>query len=301
MSSRAILAAERGDRVSALPDCSSIDVLGVRVDVLNMNATLARLAAMLKRGGKGYLSAITVHGVMLAHRDAEFAAAFADAAIAIPDGTPIAWAGQLQGHRDMQHVTGPALMREVFEREEFAGYTHFFYGGDAGVADELAAHFRVIAPGAKIVGTYTPPYRPLTKAEERVLIAQIKRCKPDMIWVGLGTPKQDKFMRQYLPLLETKIMFGVGAAFDFHTGRIRDCSPWIKNAGLQWLHRLMQDPKRLWWRYLRDNPAFILGLSWQLLKQMFRSRSVPPFRAAQGEYRRDSKMGNREADESATA
>lgn len=301
MTSQAIHATHASHETSAVFSNASIDVLGVRVDVLNMESTLARLAGMLERGEKGYLSAITVHGVMLARRDEEFAAAFADAAIAIPDGTPIAWAGQLQGHHGMQHVTGPALMREVFLRKEFTDCTHFFYGGDVGVAEELAVRFTAIAPRARIVGTFTPPYRPLTKAEESALIAQIDRCKPDMIWVGLGTPKQDKFMRQYLPLLDTKIMFGVGAAFDFHTGRIRDCSPWIKNAGLQWLHRLMQDPRRLWWRYLRDNPAFILGMSWQLVLRIFRTDRDARSGRVQGDYRADSKIPGREADESASA
>jgi len=242
----------------------TIDVLGVRADVLTMNDVLERLADMLRRREKGYLSAITVHGVMLAQRDPEFAAAFADAAIAIPDGTPIAWVGRIRGNCGMQYVTGPKLMREVFVRKEFARCTHFFYGGSIGVAEELAAHFRAIAPWARIVGTYTPPYRPLTTAEERTLIARIARCKPDMIWVGLGTPKQDKFMRRYLPLLDTCLMLGVGAAFDFHTGRIQDCPAWVKRSGLQWVHRLMQDPKRLWRRYLCDNPAFLWRIALQL-------------------------------------
>ena len=242
----------------------AVDVLGVRVDVMNMEKVLARLAQMLCHREKGYLSAITVHGVMVAQRDPEFAAAFADATIAIPDGTPIAWAGRLQGHSGMQYVTGPKLMHEVFRRKEFAPYTHFFYGGDPGVAEDLAARFRAIAPWARIVGTFTPPYRPLDKGEECALFAQIRRLKPDMIWVGLGTPKQDKFMRRYLPLLDTQLMLGVGAAFDFHTGRIQDCPPWVKRAGLHWVHRLMQDPKRLWRRYLCDNPVFLWRMALQL-------------------------------------
>jgi N-acetylglucosaminyldiphosphoundecaprenol N-acetyl-beta-D-mannosaminyltransferase len=258
------------------------DVLGVRVDAVNMELVLARLAQMLRDREKGYLSAITVHGVMVAQRDPEFATAFADAAIAIPDGTPIAWVGRLQGHREMRYVTGPALMREVFLREEFAHCTHFFYGGDDGVAEDLVTYFRKIAPWARIVGTFTPPYRPLTKAEERLLIARIRRCKPDMIWVGLGTPKQDKFMRRYLPLLNTCLMFGVGAAFDFHTGRIQDCPAWVKEAGLQWIHRLMQDPKRLWRRYLCDNPAFL----WRLALQLAGRRARPFVSRDQSPHRR---------------
>jgi N-acetylglucosaminyldiphosphoundecaprenol N-acetyl-beta-D-mannosaminyltransferase len=243
---------------------SSMNVLGVRVDALSMEDALAKIARILRARGKGYLSAINVYGVMEAQRDLELAAAYADAAIAIPDGMPTVWVGRLQRHRGIQRIAGPDLMREVFLRREFAHCTHFFYGGNEGVADELAAHFKRLAPWARIVGTYTPPFRALTPAEEHTLIAHINDCKPDMIWVGIGTPKQDKFMRRYLHELDTHVMFGVGAAFDFHTGRIRDCSEWVKLAGLQWVHRLIQDPRRLWWRYLRNNPAFL----WQAALQL---------------------------------
>jgi N-acetylglucosaminyldiphosphoundecaprenol N-acetyl-beta-D-mannosaminyltransferase len=245
--------------------CPTADVLGVRVDALNMQEALSKLLRMLRRREKGYLSAVTVHGVMMAQRDQEFAEALADASIVLADGIPTVWVGRLQGLRGMQQVTGPDLMREIFLRKEFAHYSHYLYGGNDGVADELAAYFKRLAPWVKIVGTRTPPFRPLDKMEERELIAEIRELRPDMIWIGLGAPKQDKFMRSYLPKLDTHLMFGVGAAFDFHTGRIRDCSGWIRRAGLQWLHRLLQDPKRLWWRYLRYNPEFILRIALQFV------------------------------------
>jgi N-acetylglucosaminyldiphosphoundecaprenol N-acetyl-beta-D-mannosaminyltransferase len=229
-----------------------------------MDRALERIAGMLRRREKGYLSSIGVHGVMEARRDTELAEAYARATIAIPDGMPIAWVGRIRGHRSMQRVAGPDLMREVFLRTEFAQYTHFLYGGAEGVANELAANFRRIAPHARIVGTYMPPFRDLTLAEEQAMIAKINRRKPDMIWVGIGTPKQDKFMCRYLPKLDTRLMFGVGAAFDFHTGRLRDCGDWVKQAGLQWAHRLAQEPRRLWWRYLRNNPAFVWHILFQL-------------------------------------
>lgn len=241
-----------------------IDVLGVRVEALTMEQALARIASHLRRRQRGYLCAVNVHGVMQARRDPGLAAAYAGAAISIPDGMPIAWVGRLQGHRTTQRVAGPELMREVFLRPEFAAYSHFFYGGDEGVAHELVATFRRLAPHCNIVGTFTPPFRELSPREESALVATINRARPDMIWVGIGTPKQDRFMRHMLPKLQTRIMFGVGAAFDFHTGRLRDCSPWIKNAGLQWFHRLLQDPRRLWLRYLRDNPAFLAHMALQL-------------------------------------
>lgn len=254
---------QQGEEPLAAEACPSADVLGVRVDALNMQQALSKLLRMLRRKEKGYLSAVTVHGVMMAQRDREFAEALADASIVLADGIPTVWVGRLQGLRAMQQVTGPDLMREIFLREEFAQYTHYLYGGNKGVADELAAHFKQLAPWVKIVGTRTPPFRPLNKMEERELIAEIRELQPDMIWVGLGAPKQDKFIRTYLPKLDTHLMFGVGAAFDFHTGRIRDCSGWVRRAGLQWFHRLLQDPKRLWWRYLRYNPEFLFRITLQ--------------------------------------
>jgi N-acetylglucosaminyldiphosphoundecaprenol N-acetyl-beta-D-mannosaminyltransferase len=251
-------------RYASSESSPSVNVLGVRVDALSMNGALSKIAGILRTGGKGYLSAINVYGVMEAQRDAGLAAAYANATIAIPDGMPMAWVGRFRGYRDIERIAGPDLMREVFLRREFARYTHFFYGGNEGVAEELAENFRQLAPWARVVGTYTPPFRDLTQAEERDLIARINRCRPDMIWVGIGTPKQDKFMLRYLSKFNTHVMFGVGAAFDFHTGRIQDCSEWIKRAGLQWVHRLVQDPRRLWWRYLRNNPAFLCRITLQL-------------------------------------
>lgn len=264
MKSQAALVAEDFDQQCEEPlaaeACPTADVLGVRVDALNMQEALSKLLRMLRRREKGYLAAVTVHGVMMAQRDQEFADALADASIVLADGIPTVWVGRLQGLRGMQQVTGPDLMRELFLCKEFAQYTHYLYGGNEGVADELAARFKRLAPWVKIVGTRTPPFRPLNKTEEHELIAEIQKLQPDMIWVGLGAPKQDKFIRSYLPKLDTHLMFGVGAAFDFHTGRIRDCSGWVRRAGLQWFHRLLQDPKRLWWRYLRYNPEFLFRI-----------------------------------------
>ena len=241
-----------------------VNVLGVGVSSLTMEETLARIAAILRRGEKGYVCSVNVYGVVAAQRDAGLAAAYADATLAIPDGMPIAWVGRFQGRRAMERVAGPELMRAVLLRPELAGYSHFFYGGRAGVAEKLADNFSRLAPHANIVGTWTPPFRELTRAEERKMIATVNRLRPDMIWVGLGSPKQDKFMRRYAAKFDTGLMLGVGAAFDFHTGGLRDCAPWVKRAGLQWLHRLMQEPRRLAGRYLRSNPAFLFLIALQL-------------------------------------
>jgi len=239
------------------------NVLGVAVDALNMEKALSRVAQFLRSGRKGYLCAVDVSGILAARRDPDIARTFAEAAIVIPDGTPTAWVGRLQKHSSMEPVTGPALMRAIFSRKEFACYRHFLYGGDKGVANELAANMLRQFPWTRIAGTYTPPFRALTAAEESDLARTIRACIPDMIWVGISTPRQDLFMRRMLPRLETRLMFGVGAAFDFHTGRLKDCPPWVKKIGLHWLHRLAQDPKRLWRRNL-GNMAFLWHIALQL-------------------------------------
>jgi N-acetylglucosaminyldiphosphoundecaprenol N-acetyl-beta-D-mannosaminyltransferase len=162
-------------------------------------------------------------------------------------------------------------MLEVFGRRELAGFTHFLYGGKPGVAQNLSDNLTQRFPWARVVGTYTPPFRNLTFAEEQRLAGRIRRLKPSMIWVGISSPRQELFMHRYLPMLDTTLMFGVGAAFDFHTGRIKDCAGWIKRAGLQWLHRLIQDPRHLLWRYVRNNPAFV----WRVALQMSGFGKIP--------------------------
>ncbi len=239
------------------------NVLGVLVDALDLERALARIADLLRGGHKGYVCAISVHGVLEAQRNPEVAQAFAEAALVAPDGTPMVWVGRLEGRRDIGQVTGPELMEEILSRPEFAGCSHFFYGGKEGVADELAAAWRRKIPHARIAGTFTPPFRDLTEDEERELVSKLRESKPDVIWVGISTPRQELFMRRMIGRLDRGLMFGVGAAFDFHTGRIRNCAPWIKRMGFHWLHRLLQDPRRLWRRNL-SNAAFLWHIALQL-------------------------------------
>jgi N-acetylglucosaminyldiphosphoundecaprenol N-acetyl-beta-D-mannosaminyltransferase len=240
------------------------NVLGVQVDALDMAAALKRIEAVLATRQKGYVCMAGVHGIMEAQRNHEVKRAFSESFLALPDGMPTIWVGRSQGLRWMQRVAGPDLMLEVFGRRQFARYSHFLYGGKPGVAQELSANLSRRFPWARIAGTYTPPFRNLTLAEKRDLIVAVRNARPSIIWVGISTPRQEMFMQRYLPLLDTSLMFGVGAAFDFHTGRIRDSAEWIKRAGLQWLHRLIQDPRHLLWRYLRNNPEFIWRIALQL-------------------------------------
>jgi N-acetylglucosaminyldiphosphoundecaprenol N-acetyl-beta-D-mannosaminyltransferase len=249
-------------------------VLGVSIDAVDMDGALGLIKDELASDRKGYVCFTGVHGVMEAQRSPEVADIFAGAALVAPDGMPTVWVGRHQGHQRMQRVTGPDLMLEMLKREEFRARTHFFCGGREGVAQELQHQLLERFPLVKIVGTYTPPFGPMTAFDERLLIDTVSRLRPDIVWVGISTPKQERFMQRYLPLLDTRLMFGVGAAFDYHTGRISDCAEWIKHCGLQWLHRLLQDPRNLWKRYLRNNPTFVYAIALQLTG-LRRYRPVP--------------------------
>ena len=246
---------------------SCANVLGVGIEALDMQGALARIQVGLTAGTKGYVCMAGVHGIMEAQRSNSVMCAFRDSFMNLPDGMPTVWVGRSQGFTGMRRVAGPDVMLEVFRDRRFTEHSHFFYGGKPGVADELASNLKRRFPWTRIAGTYTPPFRDLDDEETRELIAKVREAKPSIIWVGISTPRQELFMRKYLPLLDTRLMFGVGAAFDFHTGHIRDCAEWIKKSGLQWLHRLMQDPKHLWWRYLRNNPAFLWRVGRQILTQ----------------------------------
>lgn len=249
-------------------------VLGVDVDAVDMDGALRTVRNLLRRGLKSYICAAGVHGVMEAQRSTEVALAYANAALTIADGMPLVWVGHAQGHQCMQRVTGPDFMVEMFRRKEFCHLRHFIYGGNIGVAQQLRTVLSARFPQSRIVGADTPPFRQLTPEEERQFVLRVRTLRPDVIWVGISCPRQELFMRRYLPLLDTRLMVGVGAAFDYHTGRIRDSPEWVKSAGLQWAHRLIQDPRRLFWRYLRNNPAFLWRITSQIIEERL-SIAVP--------------------------
>jgi N-acetylglucosaminyldiphosphoundecaprenol N-acetyl-beta-D-mannosaminyltransferase len=240
------------------------NVLGIGVHAVEMEGVVARMRLAIDQGRKGYVCLAGVHGVMEARRHADLREIFAQAYLVVPDGMPTVWMGHLQGLSKMQRVFGPDLMLEMIGRKELAQYRHFLCGGEPGVAEQLRDELTRQFPWASIVGTYTPPFRPMNAEEEVELAARIRLLQPDIVWVGLSTPKQDRFMHHYLPLLDTKLMVGVGAAFLYHTGAIRDSPEWVKRAGLQWLDRLLQEPARLWRRYLFNVPLFLLQAALQV-------------------------------------
>jgi N-acetylglucosaminyldiphosphoundecaprenol N-acetyl-beta-D-mannosaminyltransferase len=233
------------------------NVLGVGISILNLDTALAAIAEAVRERRQGYICVTGVHGVSEAQEDPAFRHILNGAFLNTPDGMPMVWMSKLTGYRGIDRVYGPDLMLKVFQWSQSSGCRHFFYGGAPGVAVELKARLEARFPGANIVGTYYPPFRPLNAEEERALTAQVAAARPDMLWVGLSTPKQERFMAAYLSRLDTTLMVGVGAAFDFHAGRVRQAPRWIQRSGLEWFYRLCSEPRRLGKRYLRNNPLFV--------------------------------------------
>ncbi len=240
------------------------NVLGVGVSAIDLARAVRRAERLLDERRKGYICVTGVHGVMEAQRDAGFRAILNRSVLCTPDGMPTVWVGRLQGHRHMRRVYGPDFMLELCRRLVARGGRHFLYGGAPGVAQKLQRRLQWLVPGIAIVGTYTPPFRPLSAEEEDELIAAVAEARPDIIWVGLSTPKQERFMAHMIDRLDTCLMAGVGAAFDIHAGLLPDAPAWMKRCGLQWLHRLLKEPRRLWRRYLKNNPRFLWEIGLQL-------------------------------------
>jgi N-acetylglucosaminyldiphosphoundecaprenol N-acetyl-beta-D-mannosaminyltransferase len=247
------------------------DVLGVKVSALNLDLAVDLAERWIATRDPGYICVTGVHGVMEAQSDPELRSILNHAVINTADGMPMTWVGRLQGFKQMDRVFGPDFMTAMCRRSVERGYRNFLYGGKPGVAELLSDTLQEKFPGLHVVGTYTPPFRSLTAEEERKVVARVRESRPDIVWVGLSTPKQERFMARFVDCFRVPLLVGVGAAFDYHTGGIRDCSLWIKRAGLQWLHRLIQDPARLWKRYLRNNPAFL----WHVARQLSGSRRYP--------------------------
>jgi N-acetylglucosaminyldiphosphoundecaprenol N-acetyl-beta-D-mannosaminyltransferase len=237
-----------------------INVLGVGVTPLNIPLAVVAMQEAIQNRAKGYICVTGVHGVSEAQGNPAFRAILNGAFLNTPDGMPMVWLGRIDGHLEMDRVYGPDLLLQSCRVSRQVGWKHFFYGGAPGVAEQLAAALRERYPHLNVAGTYTPPFRPLNEEERNELRNKVAQARPDIIWVGLSTPKQEVFMAEALPWLDTALMVGVGAAFDLLSGRVRQAPRWIQRCGLEWLYRLFQEPRRLWRRYLTNNPIFAVRL-----------------------------------------
>jgi N-acetylglucosaminyldiphosphoundecaprenol N-acetyl-beta-D-mannosaminyltransferase len=234
-----------------------VDVLGVGISALNLDSAKQTILERLKKREKGYICVTGVHGVIEAQDDSKFRKILNESFLTTPDGMPMVWISWLRKHHEVDRVYGPDLMLEMAAATRDGKFTHFLYGGRPGIAELLQRRLEERYPGIRIVGTYTPPFGPLSADEERELRERFQRLKPDVTWVGLSTPKQERFMSDYLPKLDTTVMCGVGAAFDFHSKVVKQAPRWIQRSGFEWLYRTFQEPRRLFWRYFRNNTRFL--------------------------------------------
>ncbi len=252
----------------------SFRVLDVCVHAVQIPDTVEILERWIQeRGPARYVAVTGMHGVSEAQNDPAFKIALEQADLVVPDGMPLVWLGRLRGLGMLKRrVYGPELM-ETFCRQTGGKYRHFFYGGAPGVADQLA-RVEQQRYGIQIAGTYCPPFRPLTPEEELEIQSLIHQASPDVLWIGLSTPKQEMWMHRYRGKLDVPVMLGVGAAFDLNTGRLRQAPGWMRENGLEWLFRLWAEPRRLWRRYIVNGSGFL----WRVLLELlgFRASACKP-------------------------
>jgi N-acetylglucosaminyldiphosphoundecaprenol N-acetyl-beta-D-mannosaminyltransferase len=241
-----------------------VNVLGVLVSPVSMAEAVRRVDGWIARQERNYVTVTPAHAVMDAYRDPDLRRIFNASGLTTPDGMSIVWLLRLRGHRDVERVYGPDLLLEVCRHGLEKGYRHFLFGGEEGVAETLRRKLEERFPGLQIVGTWSPPFGAITEREERSTVERINAATPDVVWVGLSTPKQERWMAAHLGRLAAPVMVGVGAAFDFLSGRKHQAPRWIQRTGLEWMFRLATEPRRLWPRY-RRYPLFVLLATAQLL------------------------------------
>lgn len=243
---------------------SRVNVLGVGVSPINMDAALDRIDLWIEQKERTYVCICSVHGIMECQRSEDLRKIFNSAGMVTPDGMPLVW---LARSRDpnVTRVYGPDLLLAEFQRSAKTGHRHFLYGGGPSIATRLAAAMRSRLPGLQVVGTLEPPFAPLEELASPEVATTINAAEPDIVWVGISTPKQERWMAMMRPLLKAPVLIGVGAAFDFHSGTVRQAPPWMQRSGLEWLFRLVTQPRRLWRRYLINNPWFVWALTLQRL------------------------------------
>jgi len=255
---------------------ASAEILGVPIGLIDYERTLDRIDAMAAEDEQGYVCVCNVHTVMASQEDPELLSALMGSSLNVPDGQPLVWALNALGYSLTDRVYGPELMARACARAASSGQRFYLYGGrNQGALVQLALNLRQRYPGIQIVGGYSPPHRPLTDEERAAVTAEINDAKPDVVWVGIGVPKQEKWMAALRPMLDAPVLIGVGAAFDFHAGLVPQAPPWMQRAGLEWAYRLAHEPRRLWRRYLRYNPRFVGAFARQLLAHREAIRAAP--------------------------
>lgn len=249
-----------------------IDIVGAPIAVVDYQRTMDVMDALIARRERGYVAATAVHAVMVGREDPEMAAALAGATLVVPDGMPLVWAANRLGAKLRDRVYGPELMARYCERAAANGYRMWLYGGyDDAALDLLIEKLKERFPGIVIAGRHAPPQGPQRSAATLEIAEAINADRPDIVWVGLGAPYQEKWMAAMRPLLEAPVLVGVGAAFDFLAGRKRQAPARMQRYGLEWLYRLLQEPRRLLGRYLVYNTRFVMAFANQICRERHRT------------------------------
>jgi N-acetylglucosaminyldiphosphoundecaprenol N-acetyl-beta-D-mannosaminyltransferase len=246
------------------------DVLGVGVSAIAMDDAIATLERWIGEGRREYVCVTGVHGVMECRRDPLLRKIHDEAGMVTPDGVPLVYFLRLTGKKRTQRVYGPDLMREMTAVSGRRGYRQFYYGGDVGVAEKLKETLAASVPGLQVAGTFCPPFREMTAADDRAVVDAINAARPHIVWVGLSTPKQERWMAEHRGRIDAPVMVGVGAAFDFLAGTKRQAPAWMRRHALEWLFRLCSEPRRLWRRYAYIVPGFTFLAAGELVRRAVR-------------------------------
>ncbi len=244
-------------------DYPKVNILGVAVSALSMPQALTILESQLEKRQPQIICIANTHTIMLCQSDAKLREVYSRATLVTPDGMPLVWLSWLNRQYQVERIYGPDLMLALCALKK--PYRHFFYGATEATLQRLRANLKLRFPDLELVGFYAPPFRPLTIAEKTAVVDLMNGCQPDIVWVGLGAPKQEYWMGEYRALLKAPLLIGVGAAFDFHAGVKPQAPRWLQNVGLEWLFRLIKEPRRLWRRYVFTLPLFVALSSAQLL------------------------------------
>ena len=236
-----------------IPTCN---ILGVNIAAINMEWLVEYLDKNLLDIKGDYICVSNVHTTVTSYEDASYCAVQNGGLMAIPDGGPLSTVGRRRGCKNMARTTGPSLMGEIFKISAKKGYRHYFYGSKQETLELLEKKLKENYPGIKIAGMYSPPFRPLTEEEDKAVIERINEANPDFVWIGLGAPKQEKWMAAHQGKIDG-LMLGVGAGFDYYAENIKRAPMWMQKHNLEWVYRLVQDPKRLFKRYWSTNTKFI--------------------------------------------
>ena len=250
-------------------------IMGVNVSAITMADALGAVEGWIAQRACNYVCITGVHGVIESQSDPGLMAIHEHAGMATPDGMPLVWMARKLGHGRTERVYGPDLMLRLTELSAQKGYRQYYFGGAPGLAERLRDRLTARFPGLAVVGTFSPPFWPSSAEEDEEIVRMINAARPDIVWVGLSTPKQEYWMAAHLDRIEAPVMIGVGAAFDFLAGTKRQAPAWMQKRGLEWLFRLLSEPRRLWRRYGKIVPQFMLGASLQLLRQRTALAATP--------------------------